>query len=306
MRGHHLVDLDHAHGDDAGDEHAGDHPGSMLRRARDRRVDDRGGRRLELEDRRQRRIASLGATTQPRAQSPWTRVGAGAAWRGPCVIHEAVLLRPELAIDRAALEQRAVRGDVHDLALFQHQDLVAFGERRQAVGDDHHGPAARDAQQVGVDQRLALGIERAGGLVEDQDARIGDQRARDREALPLAAGEVGRAFLDVGLVAVRHALDEFFGAGQPGRAHRVVQRQARPAGEDVVADRAAEQEVVLQHDAEALAQVAQVDLAQIGAVDLHIAGVVAVDALQQAGDGRLAGAATARPGRAWCRQGWRS
>ena len=40
-------------------------------------------------------------------------------------------------------------------------------------------------------------------------------------------------------------------------------REAGPAGEDVVAHRAAEQEVLLQHHAEAPAQVAQVDLAQV-------------------------------------------
>ena len=57
--------------------------------------------------------------------------------------------------------------------------------------------------------------------------------------------------------------------------------------------RAAEQEVVLQDHAEALPQVPKVDLAQIGAVDLQVAAVVAVDALQQAGDGGLAGAAAA-------------
>ena len=98
---------------------------------------------------------------------------------------------------------------------------------------------------------------------------IVDQRAGDRQPLPLSAREVGRAFLDVGLVAVRHPLDEFLGAGQPRGAHRVLQRQAWAAGDDVVADRAAEQEVVLQHHAEALPQMAQVDFAQIDAVDLQ-------------------------------------
>ena len=148
-----------------------------------------------------------------------------------------------------------------------------------------------DAQQIGVDHRLALGIERAGRLVEDQDARIVDQRARDREPLALAARQIGRAFLDVGLVAVRHPLDELLGAGEPRRAHRVGQREAGTAGDDVVADRAAEQEILLQHDAEALAQMAQIDLAQIRAVDLQEARVVAVDALQQPGDRRFARAA---------------
>ena len=151
--------------------------------------------------------------------------------------------------------------------------------------DDHRGRA--QCGEVGADQRLAFRVERAGGLVEDQDPRIVDQRARDGEALLLAAGQIGRAFLDVGFISVRHALDEFLGAREPCRAHRILEREAGPAGEDVFANRAAEQEVVLQHDTEALPQMAQVDLAQVAAVDLQEARIVAVDALQQAGDGRF-------------------
>src|SRR5271170_7586795 len=44
-------------------------------------------------------------------------------------VEMAVLLRPELAVDGAAFKQDAVRRDVHHLALFKHEDLVAFGQR---------------------------------------------------------------------------------------------------------------------------------------------------------------------------------
>jgi hypothetical protein len=37
---------------------------------------------------------------------------------------------------------------------------------------DDHCSAARDTQQVGVDQRLTLRIERTGRFVEDQDTEI--------------------------------------------------------------------------------------------------------------------------------------
>jgi len=50
----------------------------------------------------------------------------GMAWT--LAVEVAVLLCPELAIDGAALEQDAVWGDVHHLALLQNQNLVAFGE----------------------------------------------------------------------------------------------------------------------------------------------------------------------------------
>ena len=179
---------------------------------------------------------------------------------------------------------------IDDLAAVEHEDLVAVDQRRQTVRDDHHRAAVRHALQIGVDQRLALRIERRGRLVEDHQLGIDDQRAGDGQPLALAAGQVGRAFLDPGLVALRQALDELLGAGEPGRPHRVLEAEAGTPGEDVVLDGAAEQEVVLQHHAEALAQMAQVDLAQIRAVDLHRAGIVAVDAHQQPGDGGLAGA----------------
>src|SRR5271165_1469978 len=81
--------------------------------------------------------------------------------------HVAVLLCPELTIERAAFEQRAVRREVDDGAALHHHDLVALGQRRQPVRDDHHGTTAGDAQQVGVDQRLAFRIERAGRFVKD-------------------------------------------------------------------------------------------------------------------------------------------
>jgi hypothetical protein len=41
----------------------------------------------------------------------------------------------------------------------------------------------------GLDQALGLGVERGGGLVEDQDRRVLQQRTGDGEALALAAGE---------------------------------------------------------------------------------------------------------------------
>src|SRR6185437_8054644 len=116
-----------------------------------------------------------------------------------------------------------------------------------------------------------------GGFVEDHELRIDDQCARYGKALALAAGKVGRAFLNPGFIALRQALDELLRAGEPRRAHRVLETKAWPPGEDIVLDRAAEQEILLQHDAEALAQMAQIDLAQIRPVDLDRPRILSVD-----------------------------
>src|ERR1700730_16965901 len=65
---------------------------------------------------------------------------------GASAVEVAVLLRPQLAIERAPLEQDIVRRQIHDLALLQDEDLVAVGQGRQAVRDDDHRPPRSDAQ----------------------------------------------------------------------------------------------------------------------------------------------------------------
>ena len=50
-------------------------------------------------------------------------------------------------------------------------------------------------------QHFALRVEMAGGLVQNQDGRVLEQRARDGEALPLPAAKLDAAIADHGLVA---------------------------------------------------------------------------------------------------------
>ena len=85
-----------------------------------------------------------------------------------------------------------------DLALLQHDDLVAVADRAQAMGDDDAGAAA--APQIVVDDLFGDRIERAGRLVEHDHRGIGNQRPGDLDALALAAAEIGAAFVDVAVV----------------------------------------------------------------------------------------------------------
>ena len=52
-------------------------------------------------------------------------------------------------------------------------------------------------------QRLALGVERAGRLVEQQDRRVAQDGAGDGDALALAAGQRHAALAEQGVVALR-------------------------------------------------------------------------------------------------------
>ncbi len=160
-----------------------------------------------------------------------------------------MLLVPEPAIDIAALEQLVVPSGVVNPAALQHQYHVGGYQHRQAVRNDHEGAAFGDAQKVGVDDRLAFRVERARRFVEDQDARIADQCASDCEALALTAREVGRPFLYEGLVAARQMLDEFLRTGQTRRVNDILKARFRLCRSNRLADRAAEQETVLQYHA---------------------------------------------------------
>src|SRR6202022_855310 len=64
----------------------------------------------------------------------------------PLIIEMTVLLVPELPVDAAAFEKQAGRRDVDGLAVFEHEDLVTIDQGRQAMRNDDHRPAVRDAK----------------------------------------------------------------------------------------------------------------------------------------------------------------
>jgi hypothetical protein len=107
---------------------------------------------------------------------------------------------------------RALLGDAAGL---EHDDAIGMDHGRQAVRDDDRGAAALDRFQRRLDIGLGAAVERAGRLVEDQDRRVLDQGARDRDALLLAARELQAALADAGVEAVGERLDE---AGDRGAA----------------------------------------------------------------------------------------
>ena len=85
-------------------------------------------------------------------------------------------------------EELVVSSALHDPAAGKDDDLVAVADRREPVGDDQAGATA--PAQVVVDDHLGLRVERACGLVEDQEAGVADQGPGDLQPLALAAGEI--------------------------------------------------------------------------------------------------------------------
>ena len=128
--------------------------------------------------------------------------------------------------------------------------------------------ALHDPVEGVLDDLLVLGVERRGGLVEEQDLRVLGDRARDGEALLLPSGDLGALRADLPLEALADALmlrvvlvvPGFVALDEPERvrllrgALNVALLQVQRVVDDVFADRAVEDDRLLRDDAEVAAQ----------------------------------------------------
>ena len=85
------------------------------------------------------------------------------------------------------------------------------------MGDGDRRAALDQVVERFLDLALGLGVDRAGGLVEDQDPRVDQQGAGDRNPLPLAARKRLAPLADQRVVAVGQTQDELVGARGAGR-----------------------------------------------------------------------------------------
>ena len=95
-----------------------------------------------------------------------------------------------------ALVQLRGRAELLDAPVLHHGDEVGHRHRLLLVVRDVHerdADLALDAAQLHLQLAAQLEVQRAERLVEQQRARVVDERARQRDALLLAAGELGGA-----------------------------------------------------------------------------------------------------------------
>src|SRR5579871_1023543 len=204
------------------------------------------------------------------------------------------LQAPEVAVEAAGVAyELAVGPDFDDPAIRHAHDPVAAAHGGEAMGDDDDGAALGDAAHVALDQPLAVVVERRGRLVEDENARIGRERPGDRDALALAAGEIGAALLDQGVIPLGQLVDEFLRAGEAGDLDHPRARHRRIGECDVLVNGAVEQQVLLQHDADVASKPGRIDMAEIGTVEHDLPFAWQVETLDELGQGGLAG--TGRP-----------
>src|SRR5919197_1218137 len=192
--------------------------------------------------------ASVPVPSQNGASGDLLHRGACLDGVGEAALEEAVLV--DVAVDRARLEQLLVRPAGDDAPLVEDDDLVRERDRREPVGDDQRRPAVHRLAQAETDTRLGGRIHRRSGVVEDEDARVDGESARDRQPLPLAAGQRDAALADHGVVPLRQPLYELVRLRQARHALELLVVQVADAEGDVLAHRRGEEERILGDDSD--------------------------------------------------------
>ena len=159
--------------------------------------------------------------------------------------------------------------------------------------DDDGRSAGAQTPQRGEYDLLGDGVERRGRLVEDENRRILQNRARDAEALALAARQPAAGLGDFGVISFRQSRDELVRVRRARGFLDLLRRRVEATVAQVVGDRSGEQDRILQHDRDLLAQRADAVLADVDAVDRQAAAGRVVEPRNQTDERRLAGAGQA-------------
>src|SRR3954471_6299834 len=137
-------------------------------------------------------IASDGVSLVSRSASSETGCSMRFSVSGSICIHGSLrgrVRRPvavERPVETARRKQLVMRSLLDDAAVLQHHDQVGVADRGEPVRDDEGCPTVQEPTQGALDLPLGADVDRARRLVEDQHARVGEQRSRERDQLPLS------------------------------------------------------------------------------------------------------------------------
>ncbi|KAF1047543.1 MAG: hypothetical protein GAK38_01894 [Xylophilus sp.] len=203
-------------------------------------------------------------------------------------VHGRCAARPQPGIEAVGAQQFVVAADLGDAPLLQHDDAVGVAHGREAVrDDDRRAPPAQQGQR-GLHLALGEAVHVGRGLVENQDLRVGEQRACKAQQLALADREAAPALPQRRAVALRQGGDEVVRAHRARGALDVLAAGVRCAVGDVLRHRRGEQEGLLLHHADGAADAVQAQVAHVVAADQHRALIHVVEAVDQRGDAGLA------------------
>ena len=137
---------------------------------------------------------------------------------------------------------------------------------------------------VVLDDLFALVIKRAGCFIKNQYPRIPNQRPRNRDPLPLAAGQAAAALAHNRVIAFWQLQDEIVRASKRCRCNDPFHRHRWIGQRNVRANRGVEKDVFLQHHADLPSQPGRIDHGEVDAIDQDFSALRNVKTLNELGD----------------------
>ena len=149
----------------------------------------------------------------------------------------------------------------------ENEDLVGVVDGGKPVGDDKARAVFHEVVERLLDQALGGGVHARGRLVENQDRRVFQEGAGDREALLLADAEFHPALAELRVETLGETPDEILGVRSAEGLPHFLLGGFGLADAEVLGSGAVEKKTLLRHDGDVVAQVVLRNVAQRGAVD---------------------------------------
>jgi len=176
------------------------------------------------------------------------------------------------SVNAGCLQELFMRALGGDPAIVHDDDAVSLLHGGDALGDDNLRRVRDFLGESLADLGIGSGVDRAGGIIQDQHLRRLQQCSGDAETLFLAAGHIGSALFDMGVVAFRHGIDEFLRAGQPAGFFQLLIRGVLIAPAQILRNCSGEQFILLQDHGDRFAQGIQIVVLHVHAADGDPAG----------------------------------
>ena len=127
-----------------------------------------------------------------------------------------------------------------------------------------------------MDLPFAVRVQGAGGLVEQYDAGVPQQRPGDGNALALPAGEVAAVFIDLAVQAVGQGFQQIVQAHATDDSHDAFEGYIFQAIYQVVPQRAGEQHCILGHHSHMASEAVLVKGVNIDSIDCDFTALLRV------------------------------
>ena len=158
------------------------------------------------------------------------------------------------------------------------------------MGHDEARPSLHELEEGRLQALLGSRVHGACRLVKDQEPGIGNQGAGEADELPLPLGEAGSPLAHQRVVSSRQAPDHLIGPQSLRDRLHLFPRSFRPSIAEVLEDRLAKEEVLLEHDPHLPMERLESVMADVKAIHQNPPPLRLVKARQEVDDRALSGA----------------